>query len=273
MNEEKNNNSHQTNQVLLSVLAVAILVVAVVGVSFAFFTYSKQGSTTNTISTGSLVFKYEEEAPGIKLENAIPTTDPSTGVGASENSYFDFSVTSTISGTMTINYEISVKDITVEKSTTDHVEERYHLDPKYVKVALYGGDKEGTYSTVKLAPQWFVKLDNAQENSEAKLLANGQFTGTAEAGTEQIHKYRFLMWFATKYMDNVESGTTKDTMMTPDMCTNTKYMEGEEKIPCDDPIYGQNGTEKATASYNEADKGTNGKTFVVRLDVNAKDAA
>ena len=36
-----------SKKVLLSVLGVAILVVAVVGVSFAFFTYSKEGEKNN----------------------------------------------------------------------------------------------------------------------------------------------------------------------------------------------------------------------------------
>ena len=66
---------NSSKQVLLSVLAVAILVVAVVGVSFAFFTYSKQGETVNTITTGTLVFSYNEPANGILLEDAVPMSD------------------------------------------------------------------------------------------------------------------------------------------------------------------------------------------------------
>ena len=47
-------NSNSSKQILLSVIGVAILVVAVVGVSFAFFSYTKTGSQTNTIQTGQI---------------------------------------------------------------------------------------------------------------------------------------------------------------------------------------------------------------------------
>ena len=43
------NNNNSSKQILLSVLGVAILVVAVVGISFAAFSYSKTGTVENTI--------------------------------------------------------------------------------------------------------------------------------------------------------------------------------------------------------------------------------
>lgn len=47
--------SNQSKKVLLSVIGVAILVVAVVGVSFAFFNYTRTGSA-NTVQTGHIYF-------------------------------------------------------------------------------------------------------------------------------------------------------------------------------------------------------------------------
>ena len=85
----KDNNS---KQILLSVLGVAILVVAVVGVSFAAFSYSKTGEKVNTITTGTITMSYSETTNGINLTNALPMTD---GVGKAlkdENQYFDFTV-------------------------------------------------------------------------------------------------------------------------------------------------------------------------------------
>ena len=70
--KDNNNNS---KQVLLSVLGVAILVVAVVGVSFAAFSYQGIGETENTISTGTISMMYNEPDNGINLTNALPTTD------------------------------------------------------------------------------------------------------------------------------------------------------------------------------------------------------
>ena len=47
--------SNQSKKVLLSVIGVAILVVAVVGVSFAFFNYTRTQANPNTITTGHIV--------------------------------------------------------------------------------------------------------------------------------------------------------------------------------------------------------------------------
>ncbi len=262
MNEERNN-KHQANQVLLSVLAVAILVLAVVGVSFAFFQYSKQGSTTNTISTGSLVFKYEEGKAGITLTNAVPTADP-TDASAGENDTFDFTVTSTISGTMQIDYEISVKDVSTDPDTAGHVEERNYLDSKYVKMALYQGTNASTFTEAAVKTDYYDKLGASTLNSGAKTLYSSQFTGADASGVKQTHYYRFKMWFAT------EDAEGEKTMMTSDMCTNEDYMSGAEEIPCDDPVYGENGSNETKGVY-ASKKGTNGKTFIARLDVNAKD--
>ena len=51
-------NENSSKQVLLSVLGIAVLVVAVVGVSFAFFTYSKTGEKNNTLTTGNIFFNF-----------------------------------------------------------------------------------------------------------------------------------------------------------------------------------------------------------------------
>ena len=102
----KDNNS---KQVLLSVLGVAILVVAVVGVSFAAFSYSRTGEQVNTITTGTITMNYTDDSNGIKLTNAMPMSDENGKALTGENNVFDFTVTATIngSGTTTINYDVT----------------------------------------------------------------------------------------------------------------------------------------------------------------------
>ena len=53
-------NSKQSKQILLSVIGVAILVVAVVGVSFAFFNYTRAGQE-NTVGTGKIWFTSSQD--------------------------------------------------------------------------------------------------------------------------------------------------------------------------------------------------------------------
>lgn len=72
-------NNNSSKQVLLSVIGVAILVVAVVGVSFAFFSYVYNGGTANEINTGTIVFTASDS--NFKLTNVFPTASAYTGDG------------------------------------------------------------------------------------------------------------------------------------------------------------------------------------------------
>lgn len=101
------NNNNSSKQILLSVLGVAILVVAVVGISFAAFSYSKTGEVSNTITTGTITMGYTEPANGINLTDALPITDAAGKALSGDNNTFDFTVTATIAGTTTINYAIT----------------------------------------------------------------------------------------------------------------------------------------------------------------------
>ena len=67
-------NENSSKQVLLSVIGIAVLVVAVVGVSFAFFTHSKTGTANNTLTTGSIFFNFTE-GNTINLTNQFPMAD------------------------------------------------------------------------------------------------------------------------------------------------------------------------------------------------------
>ena len=80
------NNSKQT---VLSIVGIAILVIAVVGVSFAFFTYSRNGLENNVITTGTIEFDSNvNSAAALSLENKFPQTE-AEGI---TNSAYSFNV-------------------------------------------------------------------------------------------------------------------------------------------------------------------------------------
>ena len=188
----KDNNS---KQVLLSVLGVAILVVAVVGVSFAAFTFSQTGQKVNTISTGTITMSYSEPENGITLTNAMPMQD-STGMdldGANET--FDFSVNATISGSgnTTINYAVTA---VTEPGTT--------LKDNFVKVYLT--NMAGDANTQILAPTVVSSLPKT--SSDASGAPDGQFIlddGTFT--TNATNEYRLRMWVADNYVVTGSSET------------------------------------------------------------------
>ena len=70
-------NDNAKRNVTLSIVGVALLVVAVVGVSFAFFSYLGTGSES-TISVGQIYFSASQDS--LELTNAFPTTEASAEV-------------------------------------------------------------------------------------------------------------------------------------------------------------------------------------------------
>ena len=233
-----------SKQVLLSVLAVAILVVAVVGVSFAFFTYSKQGETVNTITTGTLVFSYNEPANGILLEDAVPMSDEDAKTTlTSGRNVFDFTVTSTINGNVTINYEITAKESTDQSDIGT-------LESKYVKVSL---DKvAGGSETPVKAATYYDDLTAGTIATGDKLLGTGSATNSN--GSPVTTTYRLRMWMAEQDAD----GTPVE--MKDEKCFTTE----SAPVSCD---------QEEQVDSTKTVRGTNGKTFSIKINVNAKDAA
>ena len=65
-------------KILLSVIGILLLILVTVGVTVALFTYTRLGTTENTITTGTLKFLYTENTGvgnGISITNAFPVTD------------------------------------------------------------------------------------------------------------------------------------------------------------------------------------------------------
>lgn len=184
----KDNNS---KQVLLSVLGVAILVVAVVGVSFAAFTFSQTGNVVNQITTGTISMSYSEPENGITLTNAMPMEDATGMALEGENNTFDFSVGANIVGTGSTEINYAITAVTTEGST---------LTDDYVKVYLtnMGSDADTPitgYETPKLVSSLEQTtagdVSGAPENQY--VLERGTFDANA------TNQYRLRMWVANNY--------------------------------------------------------------------------
>ena len=191
---ENNNSKH----VLLSVLGVAILIVVVVGVSFAAFSYSKTGEKVNTITTGTITMSYSEATNGINLTDALPISDTQGKALTGTNNVFDFTVSATIqgSGETTINYAITA---TKESDSS--------LADSAIKVYLTNMDSDA--DTQILAPTKVSELE-VTGSSEISSAPSGQYKlteGTFTATTD--HKYRLRMWVADDFSDLNASGSYK----------------------------------------------------------------
>ncbi len=179
-----------TSQILLSVLGVFVLVVAVVGVSFAAFSYTRTGEKVNTLTTGAITMSYTDVTNGINITDALPMSDTNGKALSATNQYFDFTVAATISGTATINYAI-----TATKDTST-------LPDTAVKVYLTSGSDK----SVELAPTKVSALtkiaasDVSGAPSGQYLLKRGSLTATTTT------TYRLRMWVADDYAGDSSTG-------------------------------------------------------------------
>ena len=100
----------ESKQILLSIIAISILIIAFVGVSYAAF-QTLVSSDENSISTGTISLELSNQSDSISISNAMPISDEE-GKGLTGNgNVYDFSVHTILSKDTTINYEVSLEKV------------------------------------------------------------------------------------------------------------------------------------------------------------------
>ena len=83
-------------QLLLTIGLFLVLVLMIVGISYAAFKFTGLGNKPNTITTGAITMEYEESTNTISMTGALPTTDATGKVRLTAGEYFDFTLSGTI---------------------------------------------------------------------------------------------------------------------------------------------------------------------------------
>ena len=179
-----------SKQVLLSVFGVALLIVAIVGISYAIFVFSAKSRVDNTVRSGGITFEYLEGDSVIDINDALPVSDE---VGVKQTKSFNFQVSSAIRGNTTVFYEVRAKSLTVDNK----------IDNQYVKIYLEKKDG-GDFSTV-LSPTAFkenpnTSLTNISVDTNTMLLYSGRFSGKKATTTNYSDEFRLKMWLSDKYL-------------------------------------------------------------------------
>ena len=133
---------------ILSIAGLIGLVIITIGITYAVFTYTRLGTTDNTVTSGTLKFLYTENTgvkTGIKLTNALPISDTQGKVLDGDNNVFDFSIEATNTGTEAIPYEVTLR----KKDTSTLAEEN---------VKVYLTDRTETQETSLLEPTKYSEL-------------------------------------------------------------------------------------------------------------------
>ncbi len=179
---------------LVLILIVFILLIAIVGISYAAFNYVGTGQKLNTITTGAISMNYIESSNVISMNNALPTTDTTGKKRLNTGEYFDFTVKSSIKGNTDINYEIAAKE---ENGNT--------FDGKNIKFYLTKVNSDGTEEEA-MPPKTYSEdtTSNVYTGRPADMMS--LFVGNlANQGDTEI-KYRLRLWVDENYNPQNDNG-------------------------------------------------------------------
>lgn len=187
---------NDSKEILFSILGIFVLVILVIGVSFAAFSFSQTGEKTNTITTGTISMTYSEPDNGINLVNALPITDEQGKVLSGTNNVFDFTVTSTINGNnpVTVSYAITA----VSSNST--------VDNSAIKIYLTNMDNDADSEI--LAPTKISSLTTTTGNEDYNAPSGEFFLSSGTMTSSSSHKYRLRMWVADDYTDTTGGSYT-----------------------------------------------------------------
>ena len=170
-------------QVLLTLIAIISLIVITVGVTYAFFNYAKEGTTDNTIQTGSITFLYTEVSgvgKGISLTEAYPVADSIGKVQVGEGKVFDFKVTSNISMNSSIGYQVTARKKTGSTLANSAVK-------------VYLTEVNGTEQELLLSK--YSELSQTDKVDISKYDERILYEATVPANTSNYEKnFRLRMW-------------------------------------------------------------------------------
>ena len=202
---------NQGKKALLSIIGIAILVVAVVGVTFAFFTYSRTGATNNVITTGKVSFVFADNS-FITLTNHFPISTSDGLALSGTNNVCTFTVTGSTS-TGTLNYAVwaidgdSATTLNLTGSTTKFQNSEVFVNITSTDVTGIaftpstgiGGSSAAAISTL---PTTANNVGTVPAN--AHLLG----TGTVTARSDATRSFTVKMWVDSSVVTVGETGAT-----------------------------------------------------------------
>ena len=182
-------------QLLLSIGLVLILVLMIVGISYAAFKFVGLGNKPNTITTGAITMEYTESTNTISMTGALPTTDATGKVRLTAGEYFDFTIKSSIKGNTNINWEIAAEDITPSSAKK--------MAGKNIKLYLTKLDSAGAETQV-MAPK--VYNATTSENTKTGRPSGVMSLATGTMSTSETTNYRLRMYVDEDYNPQGDGG-------------------------------------------------------------------
>ncbi len=173
---------------------ILIMIIAVIGVSYAAFRYTGTGTKVNSITSGAIMMTYTESDNVINMTGALPTTDATGTVRLTEGEYFDFTISSNITGNVNINYEISAKDVT----TSDR-----KIDGSNIKLYLTRIKEDGTEEEL-MSPETYN--EEASANNYTGRPAGEMSLYASSMNSSETNNYRLRMYVTEEYNPQGDGG-------------------------------------------------------------------
>lgn len=205
---------------ILSIIGILVLVIAVVGVSFAMYSFSGTGTKENVIQTGTVTMNFDPDN-NFTVSNKYPMSD-AKGI-AQEDSKASFGVTATWgTSQMTILYDLGITNISAGATLTED----------YIKVALLASDgsvivgEKNDDNSLKAGVTIKSLASKAGDNNLITSYALTSGTITASGTTDN---YTIIAYVSDQYdlpTDTDNSTTDNGGTVTRDL-TSTKTTKSE----------------------------------------------
>ena len=184
----------ENKEKIFMIVAVIVLFIAVIGISYAAFSYTRTGEKLNAITTGVIRMSYEESSNVISIDKALPTTDATGKVRLKEGEYFDFTLSTTIQGTTNVNWEIAAQDVTTGSKK---------IDGSNIKLYLTELNTDGSETEV-MAPATYSADTSANDYTGRP--ANMMSLAMGSTSTTFNKKYRLRMYVDESYNPQGDGG-------------------------------------------------------------------
>ena len=197
---------------IISVLGLVLLVVLVIGITYAAFSYTKKGEVENTIRTATITMSYDEGENGIDISDALPMEDAAGMLLSGTNQVFDFTVSVNIVGRgANIQYEVTADK--QESSTLSNNEVRIYLEKSV----------DGTTYNAVGTPNAYTPL---AANDEFGASAGEMVIDRGTVNNTVKYYYRLRMWVSNSYnaSSSVKTFTVKVNVYGSDG-VNVKYSD------------------------------------------------
>lgn len=176
------------SEVIFGTIGVFILILAVIGISYAIWSKTFLGTKENSLKTGYVSFSYSEaDNSYISLENALPISDKQGKELSGAKNVFDFNVSASYKGVSKIKYDIFAESVDNNTLPEEFVKV-YLTDQNDNPVEGYEGDNVPLYED--------LQNYNYNGKNHYKLLHSGYLTEQ-----DSNKNFRLRIWLSSDFTD------------------------------------------------------------------------